>query len=964
MNIWSIFGSVEVDGSQAVTELGNVQDQARRTGDSLERDVVQKANSTSEQLRDLGGGLRQLGIGLSAAITAPIAALAGAGVKSAAELEVFSNSLNVMIGDAEKAQALFDELYEFSASTPFSWQALTEATRQLVAFGVESDAVIPLMSQLGDVAAGLDTPIEDLAQIFGRVLVNGKMSMEEVNRLAERGVPIYSELAEVLGVAESEIRDMVSSGDINITHLQQVFANLTEEGGKFGGMMEALATTTIGKWATLKDTFSVVTDLVGERLLPVVNQVLDWAASAVDWFVELDEDLQNNIITITGIVAAIGPLLAVGGQLITMLSGNAGLTAVFGLLKGAMAFLTGPTGILLVIAGLITNEVVQSMGGWQVVIESLLGWIQKLWQDAQPALEALRDVFASVFAVIQDLWESGLKPTLEAVAPLVQSVFSSVGTIIEGALAFITGLLQALAALLRGDFMGAWQAVTDGVIGLVQKLWDAVSSLFGDLVVMFTGFGRDAVDGFINGLTNTFSKAKDAVTGFGNNILGWFKNTLGIQSPSTIFAAFGVDTVEGFIGGLQATFSKAKNAVTNFGGNIMGWFRDTLGIQSPSVVFYGYGQNIAQGLADGITSGAPLVEAATRGLGKAALTGLSIGLVPVTSPGDAGGSGSNEMSDALKAELEARRELVAELTTMSADKGPLANLGAAMMDLVSSKVPLFGAALEGFVQAGPIGALISIFTELLGRSEAFNHIMGMLNSILDPIVSALDVLFTALMPIIEVAVRLVEVALLPLTWVIESVLAPVITFVGGIIVGVYNAIASAVNWALGWLGVNMKKIPWPPSASSAPDPNPGGGGGSDPPGVVVRPIAPAPAPYKPPPPPEPYKPTPTERREEARVVSEAFGSTAQTLQLAVATPLVEASRMFAMAAEGIANVFGGVAGSQGASGMLPFSEAITNLTPVLERLLSEGVSISVNAGGGGAPNRDRGTAYLRTGSII
>jgi hypothetical protein len=91
-----------------------------------------------------------------------------------------------------------------------------------------------------------------------------------------------------------------------------------------------------------------------------------------------------------------------------------------------------------------------------------------------------------------------------------------------------------------------------------------------------------------------------------------------------------------------------------------------------------------------------------------------------------------------------------------------------------------------------------------------------------------------------------------------------------------------------------------------------------------------------------------------------FGATPQAIQLAVATPLVEASHRMLDAADVMNRVFGSMMpGSETGFGALPpFTSAIERMTPVLERLLEEGVSVMMGQQSGAGPLASP-TAFLR-----
>src|SRR5690606_3791869 len=147
----------------------------------------------------------------------------------------------------------------------------------------------------------------------------GRFSMEEVNRLAERGIPVYTELAKQLGVTEGEVRDLVSAGKVGFPEMERMVRDLTSERGKFFGMMEAQSDTVAGRLNRLRDSFEQVTDIIGERLVPLFDRAIAVGQRLTDWFVALDPAVQTTVVSIGALVAAVGPMLLVTGKIISTL---------------------------------------------------------------------------------------------------------------------------------------------------------------------------------------------------------------------------------------------------------------------------------------------------------------------------------------------------------------------------------------------------------------------------------------------------------------------------------------------------------------------------------------------------------------------------------------------------------------------------------------------------------------------
>lgn len=262
----------------------------------------------------IGNRLTTFGGVLSIGVTAPLTILGSTGVKSAQQLEVFQRSLETLIGDADQAKRVFEDLYEFDTKTTFAWPSLTKAVTLLSAFNVEADDLVPTLGRLGDVSAAVNMDVAELAELYGKAKVQGRLFMEDINQLTGRGIPIIQELAKQFGVTEDQVRGLVSEGRVGFANIEQAFVDMTSEGGRFFNMMSAQTETSQGRVMALRKEFEQVTDLIGEALLPTLDGLVDRARKAVQWFVDLDEGTQKLIINTGLFAAALGPLLIGLGQ--------------------------------------------------------------------------------------------------------------------------------------------------------------------------------------------------------------------------------------------------------------------------------------------------------------------------------------------------------------------------------------------------------------------------------------------------------------------------------------------------------------------------------------------------------------------------------------------------------------------------------------------------------------------------
>lgn len=208
------------------------------------RGKVDALTSRVGKLAVVGGSLLGAG-GLAAGL--------GTGVKLAADYEQAEVAMTTMIGSATKAEAVLSDLNDFAASTPFEMPGLTDATKKLLAFGSTPGGVIDELRMLGDIAAGIGQPVDQLAELYGKARVQGRLFAEDINQLTGRGIPIIAALAKQFGVADSQVKALVQSGQVNFGHLEAALRDLTAEGSQFGGMMAAQSQTLSGQWSTLRD---------------------------------------------------------------------------------------------------------------------------------------------------------------------------------------------------------------------------------------------------------------------------------------------------------------------------------------------------------------------------------------------------------------------------------------------------------------------------------------------------------------------------------------------------------------------------------------------------------------------------------------------------------------------------------------------------------------------------------------
>lgn len=232
-----------------------------------------------KELKRLDKGIGQLKSSIKG-LTVAFAA-AGAGmlffVREAGKLEQTEIAFTTMLGSAEKAKEVLSDLYAFAAKTPFKIPEVETNAKLLLGMGIEADNLIPTMKALGDVSAGLSVPLGRLALNYGQVKAQTKLTGRELRDFAIAGVPLLAELAKMMNIAEKEVAEMVSRGEIGFPIVEQAFKNMTSEGGKFNDLMIKQSKSLFGLWSNLLDFLIIYSRRVGKTLLPQAKSMVKFA---------------------------------------------------------------------------------------------------------------------------------------------------------------------------------------------------------------------------------------------------------------------------------------------------------------------------------------------------------------------------------------------------------------------------------------------------------------------------------------------------------------------------------------------------------------------------------------------------------------------------------------------------------------------------------------------------------------
>ena len=370
-----------------------------------------------------------------------IATFGKAVVEASSRAEDLKTTLETVTGSAKGADDAFKFINDFATRTPFDIETLTETFIKLKAAGIEPTE--DLLTTFGDTASVTTDRIGSLTAItdlFSRTTAGG-LGLEELNRLADRGIPVFDILNDKLGITRLEISEFGKTAE-GAAKIKDALLEGLNEG--FGGGMEKASQNLSVSLSNLGIAANNALIKVGEGGL---SDAINNAAQTMSKFIVENEDL----------ALALGEKL---GQAVTMVMDA--IPVLAGYVEEA-----GPIFELL---GTIATDI--------------LG----------PALGVIFDVLIKV--------AEALKPLIEAAIPLAQDVFRGLGGVMTDvvipAFELVIGTISKVIDKVQSmiDFIGAG-------IGKVREFGGAVSNKVGagfdkagDAIGGWVNTGKENIQGF------------------------------------------------------------------------------------------------------------------------------------------------------------------------------------------------------------------------------------------------------------------------------------------------------------------------------------------------------------------------------------------------------------------------------------------------------------------------------------
>lgn len=540
----NVYGSMPVDSMQVSEAIGEVNTRFKVTGDELE-------NLTTYMLE--------------------FAEITGKDVtESVAEAQRLQGNYNLSLEETKNVMGL---VAKNSQDTGISVDKLMDLVNKNSSVFKEMDLnVYEAVNLLSDFeAAGLDSDqmLVGLKKAASNYSKEGKSMSAGLTDLIERlqnsstEADATTEVFDIFGAkAGLAFKTAAQEGRINIGDLSNLMSD-------YSNVVSDTYNATLDpadKAKIAMNNLTLASAELGDILQTALGPILQWASelfkSLASWLKGLDETTKTVIVTVAGVVAAIGPLLILVGTLAGSVSkimllyssfakASAGLSTATGVLGGSFSSLLAPIAAVIAIIALIVAAFVQLWNTNEEFgksVESAIASVQKVFQELWDVV--LGPIFQIIKDTLLDIWENGIKPLWdnwvsfvgditiqmlslwEAVQPIVMWFIDTFGPVLVNIFNYVSSMfsnavntiLNVAGSLLSsiGDIINGIIKVFKGIITFItgvftgdwSKAWSGIVDIFGGIFDAIVGIAKAPINlviGLINGMVGSIESGVNFV---------------------------------------------------------------------------------------------------------------------------------------------------------------------------------------------------------------------------------------------------------------------------------------------------------------------------------------------------------------------------------------------------------------------------------------------------------------------
>ena len=481
-------------------------------------DAERQMVRSQKKFEQIGSNMASLGRKFSLGLTAPLVAFGGLSFKTAS--------------DAVELQSAFDQTFGDMASAMTEWATITgdamgrstqELQRAANTFGIFFNQAAPTRVEAAEMAKTFTVLSQDLASFY---------NVAESDALAKlrSGLAGESEPLRDFGVflneaavnAKAMEMGLASAGG-EIDEQAKIMARyqlILEATKNAQGDVARTSDGTANQMRAAQAAFEELQVTIGTKLLPVLTPLIEKLGAALNWFASLPDPVQDTVLVVAGLAAALGPVLYVIGN----------LTSAFGILLPVLKGVPAVLGAVRIAAlALMANPVILAFAA--VVAGIYLAW--QNWDKIKPYIDAVGNAVSA-------FWNGKVKPAFDALVSAVSTVVS------------------------------AWFNMKMRALSIFLDIGASIVSALGNVAGKMLSLGRDIIAGLVNGIKASASMVWEALKGVVASGIANVKAQLGIKSPSRVFMGIGTFIGQGLAMGIESTKDTVAKAMGSLADGVTG----------------------------------------------------------------------------------------------------------------------------------------------------------------------------------------------------------------------------------------------------------------------------------------------------------------------------------------------------------------------------------------------------------
>lgn len=529
---------------------------------------------------------------------------------------------NLLNGSENAANKMIARLEKLAAITPFDYEGVDAFAKKLEMAGLGGKDLEKNIIAVGDAVSAVGGNTETLngvATALTQISMKGKVSAEEMQQLAERGIPAYKLLAEGMGVTEAQLMDLMKDGEVMANEALPILISQMEKA--FGGSMASQVGTFNAGVSTLKDRFKA---LAGHLSKPLFDKLTEGINKVNPILEKLTASLGSEagfMGTIRKFAPGIEPFVQTAISIFTTMGETVGV-----IIQSMTNFWNEHSSWLMPLItfvwGFISNVILNTITSIGTIVQSglavidgVINFFQNLFKgNFQGCWESIKQIFSNAIAfVISWMQVSFVAKGIS----LVKNMATSIPNLITGlwnagknlfsqgvsaCINFVKNLLSGATSnfnTLRTFGANAFQALwsvaktmmsnlLNSVISNIRQVPTTISNFMNQAVNVLKGInlfsiGKNMIQGLINGIKNMAGNVVGAIGSVVNGAISKVKKTLGINSPSKLFTQFGKWTGEGLAIGIDDENNRVTKASKGLASSVIGGYNANLrGIKTNS----------------------------------------------------------------------------------------------------------------------------------------------------------------------------------------------------------------------------------------------------------------------------------------------------------------------------------------------------------------------------------------------